>query len=55
MISIVKDSGKWYAVHHTGSHIERDLKNVISSYEFNDKLSAELFAEGVLKEASDEE
>lgn len=56
MISVVNESGKWYAVHHTGTRIRNDLKNVISSYEFDDKLSAELFAKGVLKkEGADEE
>ena len=49
MVSVVQMAGKWYAVQHTGDHVRSDQTNIISSYRFNNKESAESYAETVLK------
>ena len=50
MVSVINQCGAWYAVYHFGDHVRSDLTNVISSYMFRDKASAELFADAVLKQ-----
>lgn len=44
MVSVVEQDGMWYAVYHYGDHIRSDLTNVVSSYQFRDKTSAEVYA-----------
>lgn len=58
MVSVVEQNGMWYAVYHYGDHIRSDLTNVVSSYQFRDKTSAEVYAAAMRlwgeKEAADE-
>ena len=48
MVSIVERGGMWYAVYHFGDRIRSDQTNVVSSYQFIDKTSAEAFAAKML-------